>query len=292
MNPYEDAATAYELEPALIESDLVGRGDLPGASGILARIEEALARPDSPPQEWERLMATRAALRREIADQQFMSDRLRLAEQLPRVRETGQVRDSAGKVVATYASWEDIRSAIAPSLAANGFILSFSSRSAEGLFVVVASLRHRSGRVETASASFPAIDTEDLRGYHAVTAAISFAQRNATRLLLGLSFEPNEKRPDPAPKRRRKSAAQAKRDGDFELLSLEIEACQSERLLNIWHANIDSRLANLPRSWFDPVVDLIERRRNELRDAASVADWSGQWQSTELNGRAEHRASN
>jgi DNA repair and recombination protein RAD52 len=62
----------------------------------------------------------------------------------------------------------------------------------------------------------------------------------------------------------RKSAAQAKRDGDDVRIKAEIEACPTELDLNRWYADFDKHTANVPASWLDPIRDMVESRRNDI----------------------------
>ena len=64
----------------------------------------------------------------------------------------------------------------------------------------------------------------------------------------------------------RKSAAQAKRDGDHTRITQELAACQTEAALDAWYETFAERTATLPLSWLDPVTDEVEKRRNELLD--------------------------
>lgn len=69
----------------------------------------------------------------------------------------------------------------------------------------------------------------------------------------------------------RKSAAQAKRDGDNEKIKAMINVCDHDGLRD-WHSNFDDYTSHLPISWLDPVRDMLESRLIELNGAANVAD--------------------
>lgn len=72
----------------------------------------------------------------------------------------------------------------------------------------------------------------------------------------------------------RKSAAQAKRDGDNEKMKAEIAALDRDGLRD-FHENFASYTAHLPHSWLDPVRDMLENRLIELNGADSVRDEAG-----------------
>lgn len=96
----------------------------------------------------------------------------------------------------------------------------------------------------------------------------------------------------------RKSAAQAKRDGDHERINAEIAKLDGDGLLD-WLTRFDEYTAELPISWLDPLRDKLELRREELfattNDAAAAMDADfratmGQGGSSSLSGGAHHMA--
>lgn len=65
---------------------------------------------------------------------------------------------------------------------------------------------------------------------------------------------------------KRKSAAQAKRDGDNETVKSMIEACKTvEELDERWRVIEDDWLPVLPEKWFDHINDYYMNRRDELQ---------------------------
>jgi hypothetical protein len=72
--------------------------------------------------------------------------------------------------------------------------------------------------------------------------------------------------------RRRKTSAQAKRDGDFERLRDQITCLESSAALDLWFALYQQAEAPmLPRSWADPICDRVESRRNDLHEQTAEA---------------------
>jgi DNA repair and recombination protein RAD52 len=69
----------------------------------------------------------------------------------------------------------------------------------------------------------------------------------------------------------RKSAAQAKRDGDHEAIKAELAACSDLEQLGAWGAKFEERTKALPLSWIDPIKDEYEHRRNALVEAQREA---------------------
>lgn len=62
---------------------------------------------------------------------------------------------------------------------------------------------------------------------------------------------------------KRKSSAQAKRDGDHTRINEDIDSASLERVQE-WFENFDTYTADLPFSWLDALRDRLELRREEL----------------------------
>jgi hypothetical protein len=67
----------------------------------------------------------------------------------------------------------------------------------------------------------------------------------------------------------RKSAAQAKRDGDDATIKADIAKCDKDGLRE-WHERFDDYTAHLPLSWLDSIRDMLELRLEELNGATEV----------------------
>ena len=61
----------------------------------------------------------------------------------------------------------------------------------------------------------------------------------------------------------RKTAAQAKRDGDHERMIAEIDRLSRDGMAD-WLANFDRYTSDLPLAWLDPMRDRLHLRRDEL----------------------------
>lgn len=68
----------------------------------------------------------------------------------------------------------------------------------------------------------------------------------------------------------RKSSAQAKRDGDHERYTSEIDALDEDGCVD-WLSRFDEYTATAPLSWLDPLKNRIELRMDELKGAKNVA---------------------
>lgn len=69
----------------------------------------------------------------------------------------------------------------------------------------------------------------------------------------------------------RKSAAQAKRDGDHDKINAEIADLDLDGLRD-WFENFDTLTAHLPLSWLDALRDKLELRREELMKPVEITE--------------------
>jgi hypothetical protein len=69
----------------------------------------------------------------------------------------------------------------------------------------------------------------------------------------------------------RKSAAQAKKDGDWDRIIARIDACQTEVALDNWWDQMDPHWGKLPAAWKDAALNEVEKRRNAILDAMAMA---------------------
>ena len=69
----------------------------------------------------------------------------------------------------------------------------------------------------------------------------------------------------------RKSAAQAKRDGDHTRINAIIDEATAD-MLDEFEENFDALTADVPHSWLDPIRNRIWLRREELTGTATVAE--------------------
>lgn len=75
--------------------------------------------------------------------------------------------------------------------------------------------------------------------------------------------------PPDAPKR--KSSAQAKRDGDADRIKADIAECDLDGVRE-WYEHFDEWTSDLPLSWLDSIRDMLEHRREDLMRPAESMD--------------------
>jgi hypothetical protein len=76
---------------------------------------------------------------------------------------------------------------------------------------------------------------------------------------------------DPQEPGRRKTAAQAKRDGDDVKIKAQVAKLDRAGVAD-FHANFDRYTAHLPTSWSTPIHDMLESRLIDLNGAANVRE--------------------
>jgi len=137
-------------------------------------------------------------------------------------------------------------------------------------------LVHSSGEWVRGVLTIP-LGKADAHGYGSAT---TYARRFALAAFVGVAPEDDDGNAaaKAAPKRAeivqtdgRKSAAQAKRDGDDVRIKTDIGAADRAGLRD-WSENFDAYTAHVPFSWLDSIRDMMEHRLAELDGADAIAD--------------------
>lgn len=183
-----------------------------------------------------------------------------------------------------YADLATVVEAVIPAMNAAGVgVLQFPSFDGEMVRITTA-LLHDSGACITSTLAMRPTKNDP----QGVGSAITYARRYALLAMTGAAPEDDDGNaasapqkhatPPPTPKavvtdmlerslaqhEPRKSAAQAKRDGDDAKIKAEIGACDLDGLAD-WEAEFERNTAHVPLSWADPIRDMIEMRREELQ---------------------------
>lgn len=82
-------------------------------------------------------------------------DMIQIHSLMPRVTPTGEIKNTAGKVVSRYMKYEDIDEVLRPILLQFGFSLMHTSQESNNRLTITTTLKHRSGHQESASISLP-----------------------------------------------------------------------------------------------------------------------------------------
>lgn len=175
-----------------------------------------------------------------------------------------------------YADLAEVINTTRPVLSAHGLSVSQWPSFADGMVSVETLLTHKSGEWIANTASAPA----DKLTAQGVGSAITYLRRYSLAALACIAQEDDDgnqasKKPakarepavDPAPTNGRKSAAQAKRDGDNETVRSMIEQCETiEDLQARWKMIEDEWLPILPASWSDHISDFYQNKYDTLRE--------------------------
>jgi hypothetical protein len=106
-----------------------------------------------------------------------------------------------------------------------------------------------------------------------VGAAVTYGRRYALLAMAGGAPEDDDGNAasghaEPA----RKSAAQAKKDGDWDRIIAAIEKCRSEAQLDAWWVKMEPHWTMLPFAWKDAAANEVEKHRNAILDDALIAE--------------------
>jgi hypothetical protein len=160
-------------------------------------------------------------------------------------------------------AWEACRG----PLTRNGLAVVQFPRAEGGCVQIETVLTHKSGEFMSDTLTLP-VSKQDAQGYGS---AITYGRRYSLMSVLGIAPEDDDGNAasvaGQAPAQARKSAAQAKRDGDAEKVKAMIGAALTvEELDSRWEHIEAEIMPTLPIAWADPMRDAYETKRQQLSE--------------------------
>jgi hypothetical protein len=156
------------------------------AVALVDVIGRAAADPNVDIEKMERLLAMHERIVERDAKAQYADALSRLQPSLPLISERGGIKDKHGNVQSRYALWEDIVRIVTPLLAAEGFSLSFRTKSDEKSVTVTGVLLHRAGHSEETSLTLPMDTSGSKNNVQGVGSSTSYGKRYTAAALLNL----------------------------------------------------------------------------------------------------------
>jgi hypothetical protein len=167
-----------------------------------------------------------------------------------------------------YADLAEVLNTVRPTFAKHGLSI-LQSTSFEGSLVSVTTVvAHESGgHVSSVASCVPA--KSDAQG---IGAATTYLRRYGLAAMTGVAQEDDDGQGaahsrEPIPiSEARKSSAQSKKDGDWQALEQEVEACQSMEQLNMLVASRQwqDTVKRMPRAWIEPLQEIVGRARKSF----------------------------
>ncbi len=154
---------------------------------VLTMLERVLSAPEFDIDRAERLWAMQKEIRAEQAKASFIEASSAMQAEIPAIKRTGQIKNSAGTVQSTYAKWEHINEAIKPVLQRHGFALSFKTHQEGNAITITGILSHRDGHNETNSIVLAPDSSGSKNAPQAVVSAISYGKRTTAGALLNIT---------------------------------------------------------------------------------------------------------
>lgn len=166
-----------------------------------------------------------------------------------------------------YADLAEVLNTVRPTFAKHGLSLLQSTAFEGSLVSVTTVIAHEGGgHVSSTASCVPA--KSDAQG---IGAATTYLRRYGLAAMTGVAQEDDDgvgasHNLEPVPVSDRKSSAQSKRDGDWEALEQEVEACQTLEELNILVASKQwqDTVKRMPRSWIEPLQEIVGRARKSF----------------------------
>jgi len=173
-------------ESALIVAEPAQLPQVSESAAILQVIERMAANPAVDVEKFERLMAMHERIQAKRAEQSFNFDLAQMQPNLPTVTNRGQIVHN-GKVISTYAYFEDIVETVRPLMAANGFSLTYQVKQDGDKMAVTGILRHRDGHNEQTTLALPIDMSGAKNAVQGMGSSLTYAKRYVICALLNIT---------------------------------------------------------------------------------------------------------
>lgn len=174
-------------EVTTIEPREIAAREPAGADSILQVIERAAQNPEVDIDKMERLLEMYERVTAQRAKAAYVEALAVMQPKLPTITERGAILDRSGKVMTTYALWEDINEAIKPVLSEHGFALTFRTGFEGDRITVTGVLSHSKGHSEETTMTLPRDDSGAKNAVQAVGSSTSYGKRYTASALLNLA---------------------------------------------------------------------------------------------------------
>lgn len=175
------AMTVIEPEASPVQVPAVSE-----SAAILQVIERMAVNPAVDVEKFERLMAMHERIQAKRAEQSFNFDLAQMQPNLPTITNRGQIVHN-GKVISTYAYFEDIVEAVRPLMAANGFSLTYQVKQDGDKMAVTGILRHRGGHNEQTTLVLPIDMSGAKNAVQGIGSSLSYSKRYVICALLNIT---------------------------------------------------------------------------------------------------------
>lgn len=187
---------------------------------------------------------------------------------------------NAGKFSYSYADIADVTEAVRPVLAKHGLSFLQPTFMDGNALMIETQIAHSSG--QWVSSTYPVCT---MGGDHqSMGSAMTYARRYALCSMLGIAADDDvdganaagidadamPKTTRAAPASKRKSSAQAKRDGDYNALVARLDSASTLDELKATWSDIYSTLGQLPAAWREPLTDRKDACKAALEKAETA----------------------
>ena len=160
----------------------------PSPTNFLDVIKQVALDPNVDVQKMHGLLDIQERMMNKQAEMNFTAALTALQSELPRITQDAEIRHN-NKLIARYAKYETIDTAIRPLLIQNGFSLRYNTRKDGDKVIVTATLSHKDGHSITDEIPLSIDASGAKNSVQGVGSTISYGKRYLVGMLLNLVFE-------------------------------------------------------------------------------------------------------
>ena len=161
-------------------------------TSFLTVIENALTDPQQNPDILMKLLDVEERIMDKNSEMAFNVDFAGMQSELPVIKERGEIRHGQGRLISTYARYEDVISQIKPYMRKYGFAITFDLKFSETTCEITGILKHIKGHQIKSQIELPFDKGGAKSEVQAVGSTISYAKRYAIFAILNLTSSNSE----------------------------------------------------------------------------------------------------
>jgi len=156
------------------------------ASALISMVERVALNPAADMDKLERLLDMQERMLNREAQVAFNAAMSRLQAELPSITENGEIKHN-GKLISSYAKFEDIVAAIRQPLVNHGFSVTFKSNFEDNKLLITGIVAHAHGHREETTMILPFDTSGSKNSVQAIGSSVSYGKRYVLCMLLNIS---------------------------------------------------------------------------------------------------------
>ena len=235
---------------------------------MIQSIAQIAADPNTDVEKVEKMLNIQIRMMDRQAKMDYDQALARLQAEMPRIKETGEIKNKAGHVTSRYMKYEDIDRVIRPLLKTEGFSLMHDRKDENGKMIVTTILKHKNGHQEAVNIPLPYDQANALKNQvQAAVSTFSYGKRVNVCSLLNIVAEGEDD--DGQMSDANKITEQQAADIKQRLQELYEAGCNVDTRKFLAYIGADS-VDEIPAAKYETADDLLRRKEKVVEEGGAA----------------------